>query len=325
MSKLGTWWRLALAAILAVGIAGCGAAPAPMSAPAQSAPPSGAKAADMYTPASPAGPMSQPGYGGGAEAESNQAAPSSAPPGAAKSDAVGGARRDEGRARSAEPQQEARPGLGTGWGETRESRTTTAPFVRDNATNPFNVAAIYYNDREGANAMARQSDYRAYERNSVPVLGGALTVTLRDERGSVLPGFASGGRNYAVGEPGQRYIVVITNNTRYRFECVATVDGLDVIDGQPGNFSKRGYLIQPYGTLEIDGWRRSADQVAAFRFSSVRGSYSGKSGQGTANVGVIGVALFNERGTNPTWTQEEINRRHQADPFPGRYAVPPSN
>ena len=226
-------------------------------------------------------------------------------------------------ARRSEPAPEARPGLGTAWGETRESRTSTAPFVRDNPSSPFQTAVVYYNDREGANAMSRSSDYRAQERGVSTILGGALTVSLRGESGRVLPGFFAGGRQYVIGEAGTRYVVLIQNNTGFRFECVATVDGLDVIDGQPGSFSKRGYLVQPYATLEIEGFRRSADAVAAFRFSSVRGSYASRSGQGDANVGVIGVALFNERGTNPTWSPEEVNRRHNANPFPGQYATPP--
>ncbi len=37
------------------------------------------------------------------------------------------------------------------------------------------------------------------------------------------------------------------------------------------------------------------DEVAAFRFGSVKNSYAGKKGD-DRNVGVIGVAVFEERG-----------------------------
>ena len=57
---------------------------------------------------------------------------------------------------------------------------------------------------------------------------------------------------------------------------------------------KRGYVIAPYGEVTIDGFRTSLDQVATFRFSSVRDSYAGRKGQ-DRNVGVIGVAFFPER------------------------------
>jgi hypothetical protein len=239
--------------------------------------------------------------------------------------AIAGAQKAE-RSRSADDNGPAnRPGLGTAWGETRESRTSTAPFVRDETGRPFATSVLWYNDREGANAMSRWADYRSYDRSVNPVLGGALTVSVRDDRGNVLPGFYAGGKQYVVGEAGSRYVIVVQNNTNYRFEVVASVDGLDVIDGREAAYTKRGYIVSPYATVEIDGFRRSAEAVAAFRFSSVRGSYSARSGQGDRNVGVIGVAFFNERGVTPVWTREEIERRHQADPFPGRYAVPPPN
>jgi hypothetical protein len=39
-------------------------------------------------------------------------------------------------------------------------------------------------------------------------------------------------------------------------------------------------------------------------------------------VGVIDVAVFNERGTNP-WTSPELQRRLNANPFPGRFVTSP--
>ncbi|MBI5535014.1 MAG: hypothetical protein HY898_19960 [Deltaproteobacteria bacterium] len=319
MSKLGYAWSVLFLALVSmmIGCAGGGAPMAPSAA-------SNAKGGD-YGPSAGAAPASPPAYGQAAPAQESAVggAAKSAPP-SATAGAAPGAAADMARKAEA-PAPESRPGLGTAWGETRESRTSTAPFVRDNPNNPFQMAAIYYNDREGANAMARSADYRAIDRGVVSIMGGALTVSLRDDSGRVLPGFSAGGKQYMIGEAGSRYVILVQNNTGFRFECVGTVDGLDVIDGRPGSFTKRGYLVQPYSTLEIEGFRRSAEAVAAFRFSSVRGSYANRSGSGDANVGVIGIALFNERGTNPTWTPEEVNRRHNADPFPGRYATPPSN
>jgi hypothetical protein len=107
-----------------------------------------------------------------------------------------------------------------------------------------------------------------------------------------------------------------------RFEAIATVDGLDVINGRAGTFSNRGYIVNAWSTVEIDGWRRSTDTVAAFRFGRVSDSYAGKKGE-DRNVGVIGVAFFEERGATFPWTQQEIDRRHGADPFPGQFAPPP--
>lgn len=217
-----------------------------------------------------------------------------------------------------------RPGLGTTWGESRESRITEGKFERAHPTQPFVKAALWYNDQQGANAMAGVSDYRAMGGAVVQSFNGGLTVSLQGEQRQTLPGFFANGKQYVIGEAGRRYDVVVSNYTGYRFEVVASVDGLDVIDGKPGSVSKRGYILGPRSTLRIDGFRQSSSAVAAFRFSSVRDSYSAKAGQGDRNVGVIGLAIFHERGVTPVWTGQEVERRHNADPFPtDRYAVPP--
>jgi hypothetical protein len=125
-----------------------------------------------------------------------------------------------------------------------------------------------------------------------------------------------------VGRAGERYSIVLSNRTDRRFEAVATVDGLDVINGQPGTLSNRGYLLEPHATLAIDGFRQSDDTVAAFRFGKVVDSYAAQTGS-ARDVGVIGVAFFAERGD--TAREDEARLRETATPFPGdgRYARPP--
>jgi hypothetical protein len=72
-----------------------------------------------------------------------------------------------------------------------------------------------------------------------------------------------------------------------------------VIDGKPADFRrKRGYLVPAGGFVDIDGWRLSEQQAAAFRFTSVADSYAGRTG-GARNVGVVGVAIFPERLYRP--------------------------
>ena len=78
-------------------------------------------------------------------------------------------------------------------------------------------------------------------------------------------------------------------------EAVVSVDGRDAIDGRPADFrNKRGYLVPPWGSVDIEGWRISRAQAAAFRFSSVPDSYAARTGS-AREVGVIGVAVFPER------------------------------
>jgi hypothetical protein len=260
------------------------------------------------------------GYGGAPKsAQSSASGPApAAEPGGAALDSTGGATEEK----AAEAGE--RPGLGTEWGENRESHVSTSAFFRENPDRPFDVVKMFYNDREGARAMARRAGISDFGSGLVHAQRDVVTVRLLDGNGRQLEGFNASGNNYVVGEAGQRYIIEIHNNTNVRFEAVTTVDGLDVINGRNGSFSSRGYILGPRATVEIDGWRRSTDTVAAFRFGRVSDSYAGKKGE-DRNVGVIGVALFEERGASFPWTQREIDRRHEADPFPSRFAAPPSN
>jgi hypothetical protein len=271
----------------------------------------------------PADAAQAPAYG--QPSEPGATAPM-APPPAEKS---GGMAREESEAPQLLPRPESRPGLATQWGESRHSRVTTAPFVRADDMSPFAVASLFYNDPQGIAAM---SDTFGGERDMVrrfPIGVGHVEIGLRDQDGRFLTGFTAGGNNYITGIGGDRYTIFIRNHSPGRVEAVVSVDGLDVIDGKDASFTKRGYLLDPFGDLEIEGWRTSTTEVAAFRFGSVRDSYANRKNGDTRNVGVVGVALFHERGDDPRfWTtsrgHEETRDRLDADPFPQRFASPPN-
>lgn len=215
-----------------------------------------------------------------------------------------------------------RPGLGTRWGETRKSLIDTTNFVRATAGKPIATAAIFYNDRAGIEAMAAASQPQRVWPVIAGPAAGLVSVALRDQNGRILPGLVVGSRWFVVGEEGRRYSIVVRNESDLRFEVVLSVDGLDVLDGRPASVRKRGYVVEPHRKLVVEGFRRSTEAVAAFRFGPVRESYAHEKYGDTRNVGVIGVAIFNEFGTNP-WTDREVQRRLHANPFPGRFATPP--
>jgi hypothetical protein len=118
------------------------------------------------------------------------------------------------------------------------------------------------------------------------------------ESGETAPTYAAKDRFYVQGNAGERYTIRVTNPTPNRVEAVITVDGLDVIDGESGDLRKRGYVVPPYGETRIEGFRTSQSDVATFRFSAVDDSYAGKKGK-ARNVGVIAVAIFEERPPEP--------------------------
>ncbi len=123
---------------------------------------------------------------------------------------------------------------------------------------------------------------------------GPYRLQVVDEDGRELPTFCLDGRTYVQGELGQRYLLRVRNDSGRRVEVVASVDGRDVVDGRPASLAKRGYLVGPREELLVDGFRISAEAVAAFRFSSVPRSYAARTGD-ARDVGVVGVAIFPER------------------------------
>jgi hypothetical protein len=125
-------------------------------------------------------------------------------------------------------------------------------------------------------------------------VSGPYSLQVVDEHGDPLRRFDRGGRAYTLGTLGQRYLLRVTNNSGARVEVVASVDGRDVLDGRTAEWSKRGYIVEPYGSVTIDGFRLSDASVAAFRFSSVPNSYAARMGD-ARDVGVVGVAVFSER------------------------------
>jgi hypothetical protein len=288
-----------------------------------------APSGDGYGGGTASYPQSQPGYAPGEVSVQSEGAAKSAspapppPPASAPRSSSAGASADS-SSRHFEPSTpapEQRPGLGTEFGEARTSRVHDVSFVRE-AGRPFAVAALNYNDRRGVDALASVAARRDSAR-SVATGGGAVTISIRDASGDPLEAVHVGDRTFVVGQAGQRYSIVLQNHTSHRFEAVGTVDGLDVINGKPGTFDNRGYVLMPFATLEIEGFRTSTSAVAAFRFASVADSYAAQTGS-ARNVGVIGIAFFGEKGDSFV-PESETRLRDSASPFPAdpRFAQPP--
>jgi hypothetical protein len=136
-------------------------------------------------------------------------------------------------------------------------------------------------------------DPRAASAPLTSAAGGYELQVLVD--GVPAPTFFQNGETYVMGALGERYTLRIVNHTGRRIEAVASVDGRDVVDGRPADFrNKRGYIVPAWGSVDIDGWRLTQAQVAAFRFSSVADSYAARTGS-AREVGVVGAAIFSER------------------------------
>jgi hypothetical protein len=123
----------------------------------------------------------------------------------------------------------------------------------------------------------------------------AMQVDIVDRRsGETLAVYEHNGRSYVIGEPGHEYEVRMRSAEGGRMLAVASIDGVNVITGQTAATSQSGYIVDAYGFLRIEGWRKSMSRTAAFYFTKLPNSYAARTGR-PDNVGVIGVALFRER------------------------------
>jgi len=131
------------------------------------------------------------------------------------------------------------------------------------------------------------SDVLAYQ-------GVASLEVFDRDTGQVLQTYFKDGRRFVPGRPGARYAVRLRNLTPSRVLVVLSVDGINVISGETADWRQVGYVLDPGRSYDINGWRKSGTEVAAFEFAPIGRSYAAQTGR-PGNVGVIGMAAFRER------------------------------
>lgn len=138
-----------------------------------------------------------------------------------------------------------------------------------------------------------------------------VTVQVVDrETGQVARVWRHAGRLYIAGRPGARYSLRVTNNSAGRVLAVMSVDGINILSGETAAYDQRGYIFDPHETYEINGWRKSDREIAAFNFTSLAGSYAAATGR-PGDVGVIGVAAFREAVAQPVAVSPPAPSRQQ--------------
>lgn len=119
-----------------------------------------------------------------------------------------------------------------------------------------------------------------------------ISVIDRDE-GDWLAPVRHRGQDWIAGTPGHRYSVRLSNTSGERVLVVLSVDGVNAVTGQTAHPSQAGYVLGPWQSTEVTGWRKSLDDVAQFVFTDLPDSYAARTGR-PDNVGVIGIAVFAE-------------------------------
>ena len=143
--------------------------------------------------------------------------------------------------------------------------------------------------------------------------GNLIDVGVIDrDTGTTLPTHMHDGKLFVAGTPGHRYAVRIANRTGQRVMTVLSVDGVNAISGQTADMNQSGYVLDPYQSTEVDGWRKNMSEIAQFNFTALDNSYAARTGR-PQNVGVIGIAAFREK-QRPVWRErdEKISAREAA-------------
>ncbi|HET9315045.1 MAG TPA: hypothetical protein VFQ51_05620 [Vicinamibacteria bacterium] len=133
---------------------------------------------------------------------------------------------------------------------------------------------------------------------------GAMVEVSIDVEGGGSPLYAApdgSGRYYFEARRGARYSIRLANRTHQRLGVVLQVDGLNVISGErparwPGSDPGRMYVLDPWDSTEVKGWRTSLDEVRRFTFVDEERSYAARSGQANSKMGWVEIAVYRERG-----------------------------
>ncbi|MEP7101011.1 MAG: hypothetical protein ABI781_10900 [Burkholderiales bacterium] len=138
-------------------------------------------------------------------------------------------------------------------------------------------------------------------------VGGLVDLQLVDRgAGEPLATYSHRGATWVAGRPGNRYAVRLTNRSGARVLVVLSIDGVNAVSGETAATGQTGYVLAPYQSTEITGWRKSLTESAAFYFTALPDSYAARTDR-PDNVGVIGAAVFIEK-------QRELVRRPAPPP-----------
>lgn len=172
--------------------------------------------------------------------------------------------------------------LGTKWGDEIDSHVTEVDLKRKSSS-PIAESIVQYADK----------NYKGKSINSISLVAGNIDFSVIDDQGNKLPMYRVGKSYYLAGREGQSYQLQYENHTGKTFEVVASVDGIDVINGSEASRSNAGYILHANDALKIAGFRKSDRAVASFTFSKPKESYAANSDNGSIqNAGVIGTAIY---------------------------------
>jgi hypothetical protein len=135
-------------------------------------------------------------------------------------------------------------------------------------------------------------------------VGSMVSVSVEIE-GRTSPLYAApdgSGRFYLEALPHARYALRLANRTHERLGVTISVDGLNAISGERDAAARprpapigRMYVLYPWESITVRGWRTSLEEVRRFTFVDEQRSYATRSGKANAKMGWIELAVYRER------------------------------
>ncbi len=122
----------------------------------------------------------------------------------------------------------------------------------------------------------------------------SLVLETKDSR--VIRSYEHDGKTFVQSVEDTDYQLRIKNKTNGRVKVVASVDGLNILNGEPVSDKpdEPGYLLNAFAEELFKGFRVDENTVAAFRFTKKEGGYAQSKGMG-ASSGVIALRVFSEK------------------------------
>lgn len=128
-----------------------------------------------------------------------------------------------------------------------------------------------------------------------------LAVEVEGREAPLYPARDGSGRYYFEAREGARYALRLVNRSGERVAALLLVDGINVISGQrevlpsPGARPGRMYVLSPWDSTLVQGWRTSLHDVRRFTFVDERASYAARTGQASGRLGWVQLAVYRER------------------------------
>ncbi len=145
-----------------------------------------------------------------------------------------------------------------------------------------------------------------YSEKGIGSQGRGIELTIVDDNGNefnsipfkkAMLGDTLVKKDYLEAIKGENFSIIVRNNTPDRIGIVIAVDGRNIISGKKSllRSTERMYIVQPYGSTELDGWRTDHKTVNRFFFTDSADSYSVRTFSDASAMGVIAGTVFREK------------------------------